>query len=326
MMTLTKPKKIFYTMILSCFLVAGLYINFELDRDFLTQFGFSGLFVVVSILFFIGLKIIAEFLFFKLQGVAKYLVGIFALFVIIGSITSIFFIRIYKSESMFQHQQAVNTSIENQKNEMSQNKSLLLSQINSVDEQIKLKMSLIGSLDGENNKWLKHRYNNEINALNAQKTALLDKFSNLKGTSSPIVQKEKVATLHDSLNRVFGVGGDKLTLGVNLIFTIFVDTALLLLIYGIAFVSNAKETRLISPVNRGVLPAKREIETINHVDKPVVNDDDDHDGLIEKLANSSLTREELSNRLGISTVALWKITTGKTKSIRPSLREKIEAL
>ncbi|MDH5679976.1 MAG: hypothetical protein OEZ36_00195, partial [Spirochaetota bacterium] len=175
-MAISNTKKYLYTIILSLLIGIGLYINFELDRDFLSQFGFSGLIVVISIVFFIGIKIISEFFFFRLKGIGKVFTGLFAVSLIVLSITSIFFIRVYKTDTVRQHKESVNLSITKASDEATEYRDTILNQIKSLESQVRTKETQISKLDMKDDKWLIYDYNKKIEKLNAQKIALLGKL------------------------------------------------------------------------------------------------------------------------------------------------------
>ncbi len=341
----TKIKKYLLSIIISLFLLAGLYLNYELDKDFLSQFGFTGFFVIVSIVFFIGIKIISEFLFFRLTGLKKWLVGSFALFVVIGSIISIFFVRIYKSESMFQSKMNINQTIDSKNRVAAQNRLLLINQVKSIEKQIKLKTSMINDLN--DSRWLKYRYAKDIGKLNTQKLVLIKDIRSLKTNEIPVTKK--TTSLHSALNIALGYDSKNLTLGVNLLFTIFVDTALILLCFGLSYILGSSPVKLINePHNKPVKDFSRAGKMISPLlnqnvvirkhsinrDKPV-NDRSERqvnlvnlvDKLKKALDSSSLTQDQFAReKLGISKVSLWKILNGKTKTISQPVQERILAI
>ncbi len=315
-MVMTKAKKWFYTVIIGLFLIAGLFINYELDRDFLSQFGFDGFFVIISIGFFIGIKILTEFLFFRVKGVAKYFLGGFALFLIIASILSIFFVRIFKSETLFQEKENVNLTIEKQNREVDQNRGLILSQIYSLEKQVSNKQAMIKELDPTDSKWLRHRYSKDIIKLNTQKLSLLKELKTIKKGEISLTKKE--TTLHGALNRVFGTKSNTLTLSVNLIFTLIVDGALILLCFGLSFIT--KEPLKSSP-EMVVNNSEKVVNLSFHRPESLVN------RLKIAVNDSPLNQNEFAKKkLGISKVALWKIMNGKTKKISSEVEERIKAV
>lgn len=332
-MSMSKSKKYVYSIILSLLIGIGLYINFELDRDFLSQFGFSGVIVIISIVFFIGIKIISEFFFFRLKGIGKVMTGLFAVSLIGLSITSIFFIRVYKTDSVRQHKESVNSSISQGKSEATEYRDTILNQIKSLERQVRTKETQFSKLDMKDDKWLIYDYNKKIEKLNAQKIALLGKLP--RQTAIKLDDKEKQATLHEALNRAFGVNADSLTLYVNLAFTVFVDLALLFLIYILSGLWNTQMAK--SEPHNGTtsdLEGESERSKVVNLHSPVkraVNSQEtmatDYEliGLLQKAVNESPLKQAdfAREKLGITKPALWKIMTGRTKTISQPVRERI---
>ena len=350
-MAMTRAKSISYSLIMGILLTAGLYINYELDHDFLSQFGFSGLFVTVSIIFFISIKILSEFLFFRLAGVTKYLVGVFALFTILLSISSIFFVRIWKSESVFQHTKNLNKSIEKTNNEVDTNRKLLLSQITSLDKQINIKQDIISKLNDTQDRWTIYNYNKQIDKLNTQKIALLNDLKVLKSDKVSIEKKE--TSLHESLNKAFGTNSNNLTIAVNLLFTLFVDGSLILLCFGLSYTLSPIQTKkaiekeetqkekalpfhnnkVVNLHNQNIQPrrenenATMRFKTVNNNVNHTVNTsqkETDPLNTLQKLVNQS-NQSDVAKKLDISRTWLNQVLNGK-KPLSDSVREKIEAL
>jgi len=348
---MTRAKSITYSLIMGILLIAGLYLNYELDRDFLSQFGFSGLFVTVSIIFFISIKILSEFLFFRLRGITKYLVGVFALFTILLSISSIFFVRVWKSESVFQHTKNLNRSIEKTNNEVDTNRKLLLSQINSLDKQINVKQNIISKLNDTNDRWTIYNYNQQIDKLNTHKMVLLKDLKALKSDKVSIEKKE--TSLHESLNKAFGTDSNNLTIAVNLLFTLFVDGSLILLCFGLSYTLSPTQSKratekeetqkekalpfhnnkVVNLYNQNIQPkhenenAAMRFKTVNNNVNHMVNTSQkmiDPLNILKAHVNQS-TQSEVAEKIGVSRVWLNQVLNGK-KPLSDSVKEKIEAL
>ena len=112
--------KVFYIVLLSMLLLLSLYVNIELDKEFLNQLGLPSNIVLVSILLFVAGKTVSELIFFHLKkwNLTKIIVGMLSLVFIFVSIYSIFLTRLYKSEQMFQKKKQVNNIIEKKKDEI----------------------------------------------------------------------------------------------------------------------------------------------------------------------------------------------------------------
>ncbi|MDH5679964.1 MAG: hypothetical protein OEZ36_00135, partial [Spirochaetota bacterium] len=208
--------------------------------------------------------------------------------------------------------------------------------------QVRTKETQISKLDMKDDKWLIYDYNKKIEKLNAQKIALLGKLP--RQTAIKLDEKEKQATLHEALNRAFGVKADKLTLYVNLAFTVFIDLALLFLIYILSGLWNTPQAKSephngttsdLKGESRAMIPGKSEPsqlrsnvvnlhKNINH-SKVTVKDDELIEKLQKAINDSPLTQEKFAELLGISTVGLWKILTGRTKTISQPVKERITA-
>ncbi|MDH5679938.1 MAG: hypothetical protein OEZ36_00005, partial [Spirochaetota bacterium] len=162
-------------------------------------------------------------------------------------------------------------------------------------------------------------------------------------TAIKLDEKEKQATLHEALNRAFGVKADKLTLYVNLAFTVFIDLALLFLIYILSGLWNTQTAKSephsgttsdFKGESRAMTPGESERSKVVNLHSPVnraVNSqgsqssDTDLIGKLKKAVDSSpLNQEDFAReKLGITKPALWKILTGRTKTISQPVRERI---
>ena len=89
-------------------LLTGLYIIYHLQQGFLEHFGFTKSFAIISVLFWDIMKLLMEFLFFRLKGMRKVVIGVLALIILSGSLLSVYSLRIYYSELKFNNATYIN--------------------------------------------------------------------------------------------------------------------------------------------------------------------------------------------------------------------------
>lgn len=231
---MNKIKKYLLTAILSFFLINGIYINIILDRDFLAQIGLEGHIILASLIFFIGTKVIAEYFFFSLKGLKKWFVGFYALFIITASILSIFFIRVWKAEKIYSQKESFNSIVQKKNQQRSQKINLYKDRLKELKEQINLKKSLIQKADKIENKWLRHRYNKEINELSKEEKNIFSQYLAL--INQPIKKEKHKESLQSTLDKTFGHQSKSFLTFVNLILAILVDGSLILLSFGLSYI------------------------------------------------------------------------------------------
>ncbi len=228
-------QKALYLTLVCIFLSAGLFINFILQKDFLTQLGFSGLVVVITIIFFDGAKVLSEILFFKIKGFSKVIIGIFAIFLFLISVYSTFAVRNWKARQTFEKVEKVNIHNQESNRDLAKKKARLTNQIKSLEGQINTVQKLISSLNGKKDKWLGLRYQKEITKLNNQKIALLTQMNSLD--KSKISVKKRKITLQHAMAESFGSSGEKLSIITNLIIALMVDGIILFLCYNFSYLA-----------------------------------------------------------------------------------------
>ena len=239
-------KNTFLIISISVLLLTGLYINFILQKDFLTQIGFEGFLAIICILFFDSSKIISEILFFRMKNfMSRFIVGIFAILLIFLSIYTTFSVRTWKSQQTFKTTENRNMSFKERNKQIEESKQRLTNQLTSLEEQIKMKRDLVHEMNNKNqNKWITFRYNKEINTLNEQKLLLLKKIENLN--TEVVFSTKETTTLPQAMIDKLGGKGEELELLINLIIASVTDGIILFLCFGLSFVISQKENQFIS--------------------------------------------------------------------------------
>jgi len=330
-MKLSIVPKYILLIILVVILSGAVYLTFVLDRDFLTEFGLNGITAIVGLTVVLSGKLLCEFLYFRLKGVGKYLIGSFAFLIIVCTLLSIFFVRVQKSVGTHNHKTEINHILTERDQNLIEDRKLLKEGIVSIESQIKSKQSQITKLDTEKDKWLILRYQKEVGKLNNQKLTLITKMQDIKPLKIKDAQKE--TSLHSALNQVFGTDPTILTLSVNFLLTIITEGIILVTIFSISLLWSPKtnsipEKNSIPVVQKTVYQRQKKSIPENNT---IPLEEKNNEWYIQKLEkafnNAGLSQEKFAlEKLGITKMALYKIRTGKTKNISRDVKAQIEAL
>lgn len=255
-----KNKNTYLTVAIAVLVLTGLYINFILQKDFLIQLGFDGMLAIVCILFFDASKIISEILFFKLKKITpKLIVRTFAVVLIFLSVYATFSVRTWKSRSNFQSLENANALLNNKNKEIKATKNRLTNQLESLEDQIKMKRTMILSFSDQNqNKWITFRYNKEINKLSEQKTALLKKIDDV--VTKKVLATNQKLSLQQAMEESIGTGSEKLEIITNLVIALVTDGIILFLCFSLSFVLPEEEEAKLKEVHSLEEKDKLEIE------------------------------------------------------------------
>ncbi|MDH5680198.1 MAG: hypothetical protein OEZ36_01310 [Spirochaetota bacterium] len=232
-------KNITLIAVISVLLITGLYINFILQKDFLTQLGFDGLLAIICIIFFDASKIISEILFFKMKtAFSRVVIGIFAFLLIFLSVYTTFSVRTWKSELTSQEIESVNLNLKAKNDRVKEARKRLNNQLDSLEEQIKTKREMILALNKDEkskngNKWLAYHYNKDMNRLNQQKVALLKKIEDVD--KRKIVRSDTPVSMHKAITNRLGAKGENMEMVINLVIALVTDGIILFLCYGLSF-------------------------------------------------------------------------------------------
>ncbi len=248
---MTKGKSTALIVLVSILLATGLYINFILQKDFLTQLGFEGLLAIVCILFFDASKIISEIVFFNLKSISsKLVIGTFALLLVLLSVYTTFSVRTWKSQMKFQETKDYNHAIQERNQQIENSKQRLRSQMDDLNEQIKTKRNLITKLKEDSNKnndkWLLFQYNKEIflynkeiDKLNKDKSGLMTRIDKVDKTK--VINPKKHYSLKEALKKGLGaVQGENLEVITNFVIAVITDGIILFLCFSLSFLAGAR--------------------------------------------------------------------------------------
>ncbi len=262
---MTKAKSTALIVLVSILLATGLYINFILQKDFLTKLGFEGLLAIICILFFDASKIISEIVFFNLKSISsKLIIGTFALLLVFLSVYTTFSERTWKSQVKTLEMEDYNHGIQEQNQLIEDSKKRLKSQLNDLDEQIATKRNLITKLkedSGKNNdKWLLFQYNKEIfqynkeiDKLNKDKSVLLARIDKIDKTK--VINPKKHYSLKEALKNGLGiVQGENLEVVSNLVIAVVTDGIILFLCFSLSFLAGARVQITIEEVHSSSQP------------------------------------------------------------------------
>ncbi|GMT49581.1 MAG: hypothetical protein IEMM0008_1120 [bacterium] len=248
---MTKAKSTALIVLVSILLATGLYINFILQKDFLTKLGFEGLLAIICILFFDASKIISEIVFFNLKSISsKLIIGTFALLLAFLSVYTTFSERTWKSQVKSLEMEDYNHAILERNLQIENSKKRLKTQLKSLDEQIDTKRNLITKLKEDSNKnndkWLLFQYNKEIfqynkeiDKLNKDKSGLLSQIDTIDRTK--VINPKKHYSLKDALkNGIGAVQGENLEIISNLVIAVVTDGIILFLCFSLSFLAGAR--------------------------------------------------------------------------------------
>lgn len=253
-------KNIFLILIITILLFTGLYINFILQQDFLTQFGFEGYIAILCIIFFDASKVMSEILFFQVRNfITKLSVGLFAFSLIFLSIYTTFSVRTWKSQITIHESKNITLSVKEEEEKAERVKNRVKQQIESLDEQIEIKKSIIISLNKANkskNAWLISVYNKKLDQFTKDKIKLLRELEDIEkakktGVHAPL-------TLTKAMKERLGEKGENLELATNLVIAVLTDSIILFLCFGLSFLlgqrDHFKQNTAKSKESENILP------------------------------------------------------------------------
>ncbi len=333
-------KKFFSALGLLILLSLALTLNFILQQDYFNQIGFAGIVVFISIILLDTSKVLSETMFFRIKHcIAKYILAVFSIVLLIISAYTTFSVRQHKTYMAHTSIEKDNQSITEKNTSIKQQKQRLQDQISSIDGQIKTKQSLITSLqDDEKGKWLRHRYNKEIDKLDIQKSPLLKEINKLDKQIIPI-DKKKVS-LQTALALSIGIKAMKIETITNLTIALTIEGIIIFLCYSLSFVLRTNRTKSESKKDKIVREDVRDTE--NHQNNPnnyrtfhrtkpankvqdkentiqfyndedIKNDFPDSERLKGYRASNNLTQIELAEKWNISRSKIAKMETGAEK-------------
>ncbi len=189
-------KKIIFTAILGFFLFLGFYINFDLDKEFLSQSNYNKNVLVVTIIFFIGLKALIELYFFSIKKInfTKIITGVFALALVVAGVYAGYLVRTYSAEEQYMTTEAANQDIDRKNKSLDESKKRLQSQIESYDSQIKTIQDKINDTHFTYTGLIRS-YRKEINQINIEKNKLSARLDKIASLYVPF-SKKKTTLLH----------------------------------------------------------------------------------------------------------------------------------
>ncbi len=213
-----------YIILLLFFLFLGIYINFDLDKEFLSLSNFNQDILVISIIFFLGGKTLSELYFFSIKrwSFTKIATGLFALSLILCGVYASHVTRTYNAEQKYNKIEAQNQDI-NQKNQaLSESKRRLQkelaglnSQIKTIEEKIsQTHFSYIGII---------RSYRNDLKNFEKQKQPLLRQINKIDQQTIPL-SKKKITLLHEHKSAIW----------LYLVYSIIVELMLILISHLIA--------------------------------------------------------------------------------------------
>ncbi len=238
---MSRTKRILSTLGIIILLTLALTLNFFLQIDYFHEIGFVLGLAVISIALLDISKVVSETLFFRLrQKSTRIILAGFSLILILISAYTTFSYRQWHS---FQaHQKAEVKQSENTlyNTRIKEKKERLNTQLSGLDGQIKTKESLIISLkDDQEGKWLRHRYNKEIDRLSRQKAPLIMELNKL---DQQVTRPKDDITFHQALTHTFGVSGLGLESVTNIVIALTVEGIILFLCFSFSHLYRSSST------------------------------------------------------------------------------------
>lgn len=192
--------KYIYTSVVVSLLVLGIYISFELQKDFLIQVGLRELLAICLFIFFDGSKIIAEVVFFRISHWIKPVVGVYAILLIIVSAFATGSVRLWKSEeALFQSAQEnvqMETTVGTEQSKRTELQRLIDSyylQVQQVEAQITSIQTQINGLDPRRYVTTVRQYQRDIETKQQEKSGFLAKIEQYRTELSaiPLINREE---------------------------------------------------------------------------------------------------------------------------------------
>ncbi len=285
----------------------ALALNYLLQIDFFS-YTYGHIIAIIYIIVLDSSKLITELLYFHLSinKLAKCLVGVLGLILVSLSFFSSFSIRVHKSlnsnfavESKKDLVKRVDGSIEHKK-------AMYKREISSIDDQIRLKQGLIKSLrkNSKTNKYLKYRYNQEIDNKIKEKKGYLDKLARVydEDISEKRNDKDKPVKLsfHESLSKAFKTDPLIIDLLINGCSAIVIELIIIflsyLLIYTVKQWSKEKaEIEKLPQAKEEIQEIEQEIESL-----PIGNNKGNGLNIKEMREEKGLTQQELADIMKVS--------------------------
>lgn len=311
------------------FLLLALTLNFVLQKDYFSEIGFAGWVITISIILLDGSKILSEIFFFKLKwGPSRISLGLFSILLLLLSAYTTFGVRQWKA-----HQAQLNTDFANS-SVLAYNKRIRLAkqrlerQLDSLENQIQTKESMISALqEDDKGKWLRHRYNKEMTRLNNDKKQLIKQIEAKEAQFKPF-DKKKVS-LSDSLAASFGVSVQKLETATNIIVALTVEAIIIFLCYSLSYsLSNntfkmpkfnfKRKKKLSGILEASMLDGNNGNNKVRYFFDNQINGD----SLRVFRKSNNLTQTQLSELINVPRGTIAKLETGRGE-ITDELKKKL---
>ncbi len=231
---MSRNKRILSTLGIIILLALALTLNFYLQIDYFHEIGFVIGLAAISIALLDISKVVSETLFFRIrQKPTRIILASFSLVLILISAYTSFSVRQWHSVQAYQVAETENSETTLYNTRTKEKKERTNAQLSGLEGQIKTKQSLIASLkDDEEGKWLRHRYNKEIDQLSRQKAPLIMELNKLDQQITR--QKHNKISFHQALTRTFGVSGIGLESITNIVIAFTVEGIILFLCFSLS--------------------------------------------------------------------------------------------
>ncbi len=238
---MSRTKRILSTLGIIILLALALTLNFFLQIDYFHEIGFVLGLAIISIALLDISKVVSETLFFRLrQKSTRIILAGFSLILILISAYTTFSYRQWRSFQAHQKAEVKQNEYTLYNTRIQEKKARINTQLSGLEGQIKTKQSLITSLkDDQKGKWLRHRYNKEIDRLSRQKAPLIVELNKLDQKAT--LQKDDIS-FHQALTYTFGVSGLGLESVTNVVIALTVEGIILFLCFSFSHLYRSSST------------------------------------------------------------------------------------
>ena len=347
-------------------LISAIYISLELQKEFLLQLGFTGLFLYVSVIFFDICKVLSEITFFKVSNKARIIIFIYMILFISTSIYATWTVRIWKADIMLSQIEFQNISKEqeskiigsdiNRKIELIENRRTdYHNQLEMYDKQIEAKINVMNSLDPKKDKKSISGYSWELQKLQEKKDIIFEELQQFEDSitgkeenlfeesiieSKPIVKKE--ISLFHSIENAFNISGKNFMNIANFFLALIIDSSIIFLSFITSYLSKLISKKDIPAIHK---ENKRDISKIKDTyEKNILTDENKSyiNVLLKKLSDEGyvnrhsifreirktlkLTQNELAERLNTNQTIISLCENKEGGEIPPTILKKLEKL
>ncbi|GMT49657.1 MAG: hypothetical protein IEMM0008_1196 [bacterium] len=261
---MSRNKRIFSTLGIIILLALALTLNFFLQIDYFHEIGFVIGLAVISIALLDISKVASETLFFRIRHKpTRIILASFSLILILISAYTSFSVRQWHSVQTYQKAETKHSENTLYNSRVKEKKDRLNTQLRGLESQIKTKQSLITSLkDDQEGKWLRHRYNKEIDQLSRQKAPLIVGLNKLDQQTT---HQDNELSFHEALTRTFGFSGLGIESVTNIVIALTVEGIIIFLCFSLSHLYRSS-----SAMGGTVAPVLKQYDQASHKgDQPI---------------------------------------------------------